>query len=249
MGDKVTLKLDKRELHGKKVIQLRRQGLVPGVIYGGGLEPVSVQAEAGEVAKVIARAGRSTPVHLPGFKRSLAMIKDIDMDPVRNRIRHVSFHAVKANEPVEAEVPIRLVGEGESVAEKAGLVVLQALDKILVKALPMDLPEALEADIRGLAEAGDRVTLGDIELPKGVELVDNDDGKKVDEDEEAPELTDLVVANVYEPSALQAANEAAGGDAEDESEVASENGSDSTQASDTTKSEGDDRLHDAPKAA
>lgn len=249
MGEKVTLKLEKRELHGKKVIQLRRQGLVPGVVYGGGLEPVSVQGDAGEIDKVVARAGTHTPVQLPGFKRSMAMIKDVDIDPVRGRIRHISLHAVKADEVVEAEVPIRLVGEGESVAEKAGLVVLQALDRILVKAVPMDLPEALEVDIRALAEAGDRVTLGDIKLPKGVELVDNDDGRKVEEGEEEPELTDLVVANVYEPSALQAANEAVGGDAEDESEVASDKGSDSTQASDTTKSEGDNRTHDAPKAA
>ncbi len=229
MGDKVTLKIDAREVHGKKVAQLRHQGLTPGVVYGAGMEPLSVQADTGEVLRAVAAAGKHTPVHLTGTKRRIAMIKDVDYDPTRHgRIRHVSFHAVKADEPVIAVVPIHLVGEGESPAEKAGLVVLQALDKIEVKALPMDLPESLEVSIVELAEAGDRVTVGDITMPSGVELVDHDDGRSDDEDEESEKqsVTDLVVANVYEPGALQAANEAAAGDATDDNadQVESDNG-------------------------
>lgn len=225
MGDKVSLKVDPREVHGKKVAKLRKEGLTPGVVYGPDMEPVAIQANEGEVRKVVARAGKHTPVNLTGSKRRIAMIKSVDYDPARaGYIRHVAFHAVKADEPVLAEVPIRLVGEGESVAEKGGLIVLQALDKIEVKALPMDLPEALEVSIIELAEVGDRVTLGDITMPAGVEIVERDDGREdvEDEDEERPTIMDLVVANVYEPGALAAANEAAGGDAEDESEVESE---------------------------
>jgi large subunit ribosomal protein L25 len=154
------------------------------------------------------------------------MIKSVDYDPTRHGVvRHVSFHAVKADEPVNAEVPIHLVGEGESAAEKAGLIVLQALDKIEVKALPMNLPEALEVSIVELADAGDRVTIGDIVLPEGVELVEHvDHHADADDDEEKPSITDLVVANVYEPSALQAQNEAAAGEGVDESDVESDNG-------------------------
>lgn len=226
MGDKISLKLDVRDVHGKKVARLRKDGLTPGVVYGHGIEPLAVQADAGELRKVVAHAGKHTPVSLTGVKRRIAMIKSVDYDPTRHgAIRHVSFHAVKADEPVHAEVPIRLVGEGESDAEKAGLVVLQALDKIEVKALPMDLPEALEVSIVALAEAGDRVTVGDIALPSGVELVEHVDHQaEADDEEEKPSITDLVVANVYEPSALQAANEAAAGDATDEEGVESENG-------------------------
>jgi len=231
MGDKITLKLEKRELHGKKAAKLRRDGLTPGVIYGGDLEPVTVQGNAQEVAKVVNRAGKHTPVHLPGFKRSIAMIKSVDYDPTRHgRIRHVSFHAIKANEKVTAEVPIRLAGMGESEAEKAGLIILQSLDKVEIKALPANLPEALEVSIVELHESGDRVTVGDIALPEGVELVEHDTGRVDEDDEEAekPSVTDLVVATVYEPSALAAANEAAAGDATDESEVESENGAEET---------------------
>jgi len=152
------------------------------------------------------------------------MIKSVEYDPAKHGvIRHVAFHAVRADEPVHAEVPVRLVGEGESAAERAGLVVLQTIEKLEVKALPMDLPEALEVSILELAEAGDRVTVGNIVLPQGVEIVEHSDGH-ADEDEETekPSIMDLVVASVYEPSALQAANEAAAGAAQDESEVAAE---------------------------
>ena len=151
------------------------------------------------------------------------MIKDVDVDPTRSRIRHVSFHAVNQNEPVVAEVPIHLVGEGESEAERAGLIVLQALDKIEIKALPLDLPEALEVSILNLKEAGEQITLGDIVLPANISFVEHMTGHE-EEDEEAPKLTDLVVASVYEPAALEAANEAAAGDATIDTEVEAENG-------------------------
>ncbi len=232
MGDKITLTVAAREVHGKKVAGLRKQGIIPGVVYGAGMEAINVQADEGEVSKVVKAAGRHTPVQLVGKKRRIAMIKDVDRDPVKNKIRHISFHAVRADEPVTAEVPIRLVGEGESAAERNGLVILQALEKLEVKALPMELPEALEVSIVELAEAGDRVTVADIKVPEGVEIVDNDDGRaEEDEEEEKPTILDLVIASVYEPSALQAANDAAGGDAEeaDADAVEAENGEEAAE--------------------
>lgn len=214
MGDKVNLTLDTRTEQGKKVAGLRKRGLVPGVVYGHGLDPILVQSEYNVLEKVVREAGRHTPVYMTvDGKQRITMIKDIDRDPVKSRIRHVSFHAVKADEAVTAEVPIRLMGEGESEAEKAGLIVLQAIEEVEIKAKPADLPDALEVSIVNLATTEDKLTLGDITLPKGVEYAD------------AEQDLELVIANVYEPAALQAANEAAGGDAEDESEVVAENGS------------------------
>ena len=233
MGDKVSLKVEAREIHGKKVRDLRRDGLTPGVVYGQGMEPILIQADSSEVRKVVASAGKHAPVSLTGAKRHIAMIKDVDYDPTRTgAIRHVSFHAVNADEPVHAIVPIRLMGVGESEAEKAGLIVLQALDKLEVKALPMDLPEALEISIAELREAGERVTVGDIVLPEGVEFVEHVDNRSSEEqdEDERQSIFDLVVANVYEPSALAAANDAAAGDAEDEAEVEAENGAEATPA-------------------
>lgn len=225
MGDKITLKVEERTVHGKKVAKLRKDGYTPGVVYGPGIDPQSVQVPEGELKRVVQAAGKHTPVHLTGSKRRIAMIKDVDIDPVKNAIQHISFHAVDANSPVVTEVPIRLVGEGESEAEKAGLVILQSLDSAEVRALPMDLPEALEVSVLNLKEAGDKLILGDVKLPEGVELVEHVHGSVEDDEEEKPSITDLQIASVWEPAALQAANEAAAGDADDESEVESDNGS------------------------
>ena len=87
MGDKVTLKLDERTVHGKKVAKLRREGLVPVVVYGPGIEPISAQVANNLVAKAYAEAGKHAPVHLTiGSKKKIAMIKDVDHDPVKRTI-------------------------------------------------------------------------------------------------------------------------------------------------------------------
>ncbi|MEO8691275.1 MAG: 50S ribosomal protein L25 [Candidatus Saccharimonas sp.] len=237
MGDKISLKIAPRTVFGKKVRKLREAGITPGVVYGPGMEPIAIQVDAGELRKVVTQAGKHTPVNLLGDKARIAMIKDVEYDPTKaGVIHHVSLHAVKANEPVVAEVPIRLIGVGESPAEKAGLVVLQALDRIEVRALPMNLPEAIELDISKLAVHGDRVTLGDAKLPEGVELVERDTGRE-EEGEERPLITDLVVANVYEPAALEAANDAAAGEAETEEEVVVEGEEKPVDGADAAKPE------------
>lgn len=227
MGDKITLKIDEREVHGKKVAQLRQSGLTPGVVYGPGMEPLSIQVPQNELEKVVQAAGKHTPVHLSGKKRRIAMIKEVDIDPAKNTISHISFHAVRADQPVVTEVPIHLIGLGESEAEKNGLIILQTLNHVKIKALPMDLPEALEISVIELKDESEKITLEAATLPEGVELVESDDGHIHDEEEAAERQTaaDQVVASVWEPAALQAANESTAGDAQDESEVASDNGS------------------------
>lgn len=230
MGDKINLKLDVRELQGKKVVKLRKEGLVPGVIYGHGFDPILVQSEYNVVEKVVREAGKHTPVHVTiDAKKKIALIKDIERDPVKARIKHVSFHAVKASDVVTAEVPIHLVGQGESAAEKAGLIVLQAIETVEVKAKPADLPDALEVSIVELTTDEDKITLAEVTLPEGVEYAD------------AEQSLELVVANVYEPAALEAANEAAAGDAEDPSaaEVEAENDADASQAAQVEGSQSD----------
>lgn len=248
MGDKISLTLDTRDVHGKKVAKLRKDGIVPAVIYGPGMDPVSVQIEDGVMTRLYRQAGTYTPVHLSvAGKKRIAMIKEVDRDPVKGTIRHVSFHAVKANEPVTAEVPIHLVGEGESEAEKNGLIILQNLDKIEVKALPMDLPESIEVSIVELKEAGEKVTLGDAKLDEGVEFVEHESGHGDEEEEDKQHVTDLMVASVWEPAALQAANEAAAGDATDESEVESDNGDDTDQDSQEHEDKPGGKGQDEPK--
>lgn len=209
----ISLRLTERTAVGKKAAKLRKEGMVPSVVYGGKSKAVSTQSPKVETTKVAHAAGKHTPVHLTiDGKKKLAIIKNIDFDPVKHTVRHVAFHTIKQNETIVTEVPIVLTGMGESAAEKAGLVILQALEKVEVKAKPADLPESLELSVVDLATDEDKLTMSDITLPEGVVFAD------VEQD------MDLVIANVYEPSALQAANEAAAGEAESETGVEAENG-------------------------
>ena len=221
----ISLKLDTRNITGKKAAKLRQAGVVPSVVYGGKSKPLSTQSDFVETTKVVRAAGKHSPVHLTiDGKKKLAIIKEIEYHPVKHLLRHVAFHTIKQNETITTEVPINLTGMGQSEAEKAGLVILQAIEKVEVKAIPANLPESLEISVDTLATTDDKITLADISLPEGVEFADNDQGME------------LVVANVYEPSALQAANDAAGGDAESEADVEAENGSDTDQTSQAEES-------------
>jgi large subunit ribosomal protein L25 len=232
----ILLKLDGRTAVGKKTAKLRQDGFIPSVVYGGHDAPIATQSPTVETTKVAHMAGKHTPVHLTiDGKKKLAIIKDIDIDPVKHMVRHIAFHTIHQNETITTEVPIILTGMGESLAEKAGLVVLQAIEKVAVKAVPARLPEAIEISILELATSEDKLTLGDIILPEGVEFADQDQD------------TALVVANTYEPGALQAANESAGGEAEDESAVVSENGADTPQDTQAEETKTGGKNQDEPK--
>ena len=118
---------------------------------------------------------------------------------------------------IDAEIEIVLTGKGESKAEKAGLMVMQVLDTVEVRALPNDMIQEVEVSIMDLENKGDKLSLADIKLPKGVEFTN----KELDMEQ--------AVANVVDPADIEAANEAAGGDATDESEVKAENGSEEAE--------------------
>ncbi len=170
-SDTIPVELQAREAVGKGLSHLRNDGKIPAVIHERGKESLHVMADYPALAKVYAQAGKHHPVQLRlGGKKQLAMIKDADFHPAKNRLRHVVFQAIKQNEKVTAEVPVSLVGE-EIPAEKASLIILTQLDTVEVEALPNDLPDRLEVDAMVLAEVGDKLTVADIKAPAGVTIV------------------------------------------------------------------------------
>jgi len=205
MAEEVLLELKKREVTGKAVKRLRQNGVVPAVIHDHGKESLHVEGNYLDMLKAYQKAGKHHPVSLKaGDKKFTALIRDVDIDPKKHQLRHVVFNAVKANEKVDAEIPVRIryaEGEESTPAERAGLIVLNQLDVVEVEALPRDLPDVLEFDGEKLAEVGDSATVADLIVPAGV---------TVKTEASHP------LATVFEPSALQAANDAAGGTAEEE---------------------------------
>jgi large subunit ribosomal protein L25 len=216
MVDKIELTVQDREVVGKKVSALRRRGLVPAVMYGQDFAAKSVMAEEVPMTKAVAKAGKHQPIEISiGSTKHLAMIMSTDFDPVKRKLRHVAFHVIDQNEEVETSIPVVVSGEGETPAEKAGLVVLTTIDSVEVRSLPNNLPEKLEVPGEKLAQVGGHATVSDIIVPKGVTVTSD------------PEQ---IIATVYEPSALQAANEAAGGEAE--TEALPEEDAETSEASD-----------------
>lgn len=163
----ISLKLQERTVTGKAVKSLRRDGHVPAVIHDHGNDSVVVMGPYVDILKAYEQAGKHHPLNLQvGDKKYMALIKEADFDPKKHQLRHVVFNAIKQNETVEAEIPVHLVGEIP--AEKTGLIVLKQLDHVMVEALPKDLVDVLEVSADGLQEIGDRITVGDLQVPQGV---------------------------------------------------------------------------------
>lgn len=190
------LVLEKRTEQGRKAKALRAAGLIPSVIYGA-TEPILASSAYNATEKVLLEAGYHSPVELLiEGKPQLAIAKSISVDPVSRRIINVEFQAVSADEIVEATAPIKIVNYEQSEASKLHYVLLQVMEEIGVKAKPSDLPEELVADGSKMAGLDAKLTLADLQMPAGVELVDK-------------ELSSAtVIANVYDPAAEAAAREA-----------------------------------------
>lgn len=191
------LSLSVRTETGKKALALREDGLIPSVIYGGKSE-ILAKSPYNETEKVLKLAGYHSPIDLVvDDKKTMAIVKSVQLDPVSRRIINVSFQEVSANKLVEATTPIVLSGFEASDASKAHLTLDQVLEEIDVKAKPADLPKELVIDASKLATTEDKIFIKDLALPAGVELAD----KELDEN--------TVIANVYDPAAEAAAREAA----------------------------------------
>ena len=136
------LALKKRELVGKKTKLLRKEGLIPSVVYGG-KEPILLASEYNPTEKVLNNAGYHSPVDLEiDGKNQLAIVKDIHVDPISRRIVNIEFQAISANEKVEATTPINIINFENSEASKIyHFAMTQALEEIDVKAKPADLPK------------------------------------------------------------------------------------------------------------
>lgn len=169
-SDTISLTLSKREVVGKQVRGLRREGKVPAVIHNHGKESIIVDASFVDITKVYNQAGKHHPVDLQvGSDKYLAIIRDVDLDPRKNTLRHVVFNAVRQNEKVQTEVPLKF--EGDSAAEKAGLMLLHQLETVDVEAIPRSLPDEIIVSVEALAEIGDKIMVADLKAPDGVTIL------------------------------------------------------------------------------
>jgi large subunit ribosomal protein L25 len=161
-----------RETTGKATRRLRRQGLLPAVVYGHNATPASIQLDTHDFERVFIRAGRTQLIDLVvGDGRAhKVLVKEVQLSPRHNTLVHVDFHQVSLREKLQVEVPIAVTGEAEpvSVGDADVLLVMHALR---VECLPSRIPEVIEVDISGLREVEAGVRVSELRLPDDVVAV------------------------------------------------------------------------------
>jgi large subunit ribosomal protein L25 len=179
MRAQVKLEVSKRSTMRKKVNALRRQDIIPGVIFGKGIEPMPVQVNY-KVFEQVYKQIHGTSIfdlNVEGVSMK-ALVHSLQRDKMNHRIRHIDFHKVDLKEKVSVEVPIVLVGESTLEDDGLGVVSQQAMS-LHVKCLPKDIPNEIEVD-RGLIKTKEGVIhVSDIKLPKGVALASESEKDRI----------------------------------------------------------------------
>lgn len=175
MSDRKTYELvvEAREQEKKISRKLRREGHVPGVVYGHNVPSVPIQVERRELDRVYLRAGSNSLVDLKvggGAEARKVFIHEVQRDPRTHTIRHVDFLVVNLREEITSAVPLVYVGESPIVANNEGVLLTQ-LDHVQVRCLPMDLPSQIEVDLSALDEIGKSLHVSDLTIPGNVTLL------------------------------------------------------------------------------
>ncbi|HEX8974543.1 MAG TPA: 50S ribosomal protein L25 [Patescibacteria group bacterium] len=175
MSKAITLKADVRELTGKKAKKLRKQDLIPAVMYGNKIAAQNLQVNELDFSRVYSKAGESALIELEvAGKKVNVLIHEIQHEPMSGRVSHVDFFQVNMKEEVETEIPLEFVGESEAVKALGGTLV-KNMDAVAVKCLPADLPEKFEINLSKLATFDDVITVADLKTSAKVEIMLEDE--------------------------------------------------------------------------
>jgi large subunit ribosomal protein L25 len=164
------IKLNKREVVGKKAKNLRAQNMVPANIYGPSRESVNVSIVPKEFRQAFQEAGynRLVDAEIEGEAKNVKVLfKEVQMDPVKDTPIHVSFYQVDMNKPINTSVPVVIEGVSPAVKNNLGLLV-NPFDALKIACLPSDIPEKFVIDVNKLENVGDSVHINDLVLPEGV---------------------------------------------------------------------------------
>jgi large subunit ribosomal protein L25 len=175
MSKVVELKSQPREVIGKKVKELRRQGELPAIVYGAGIEPTAIQLNSLDAEKVLAGVGSSTVIDLYiGDDLHKVLVRDLQRDVIQRNPIHIDFLKVAMDVKIDTVVPVELIGQSPAVQELGGVLVT-GLSEIEVEALPSDLPDRVTVDLEVLETFDDSITVGDLYLGEGVTVLTDSD--------------------------------------------------------------------------
>lgn len=202
--DQIVIEAQQRKLTGKKVAQLRRNGILPGVLYGRHLEkPIAIQMDYHTTSLLAQKLTSTTLVTLNlDEKKYNAIVRDRQRDVIFGRLTHLDFLAVVMDEVLRAAVSIELVGEAP-VLKAVDAVITQAVNSLELEALPADLPERIEVDISGLETPDDVITVKDLKLGDKVTVLTDPDEVIVSVTFAAQEVEPEEAATGEEPEVME----------------------------------------------
>jgi large subunit ribosomal protein L25 len=230
MAEEIVLTVEPRTERGRSdVRKLRAEGLLPGVIYGAGIEAAALSVPRSELLRVLHQHGAHplVTVKVNGGREYLALIKELQVDAVKQEALHVDFHRVQEDKPVQTEVEVTIVGTPAGV--KTGGILDVIVRTVAIEALPRDLPESIEFDASEM-DMGDTARVGELIAPRGVTILSDPEqtlatvvAPKVEEEVLSPEDAEALAAlSEEELAALKELAEAPAEEAEGEGEAAPE---------------------------
>ena len=200
---KISISATKREITGKKVKNLRKEGKLPAVLYGSGVDSVPITLDKKIVSRLLSNVGSSTLVviNLDGKEYS-TLVRERQKDPVSRALVHVDFQAVSLTEKVRAKVRIALEGEAPA-AKDYGAFIESGLEELEIECLPTDLIDQFVVDISVLKNIGDSLLVRDISLPDGIEVLED---------------PNAMIAMATPPASIEEEEEVEGGEVVEEGE-------------------------------
>lgn len=202
--EKLVIQATHRSVTGKKVGALRRDGKLPGILYGYQIDSTPILMELREASRVLAHASSSQliTINLDG-KEFATLVREKQRDFIKGTLLHVDFQVVSLTEKIRTSVGIELSGTSPAVKDYNGVVV-QELDEVEVEALPQDLPDKFVVDISGLTKIGDAVFVRDLNVPSGIEILNEPDEVVVIVTGAAPEISEEeITEEISEPEVIE----------------------------------------------
>ena len=236
-----TLKAEPRTVLGKKVKTIRREGLLPGNVYGKGLSSIALQVQLVDFEKIHKEVGDTGLIELElNGNHHPVLVKNLQMNFRSHTPLHADFYQVNMKEKVKANVPLIIIGEAKAVAEKVGIL-LQPLSEVEIEALPDHLAENIEVNVEHLAELDASITVGDLKAPEGVAILT------------APDQTVVKIAELVAPEPEPEAETEEGAEGETaegetpEGETAEGGGDKPTEGGDATERSAQDKKEEPAK--
>lgn len=160
--------------HSRDARRSRRAGSVPGVLYGGGSEPVSISINARDLRQTLAASGAVIDLSIDGGSAESVVVKDTQRHPVRGEIMHVDLLRVDLKQKIQSTVPLEVVDADESAGVKQGGIIEHLIREVTVEALPTDIPESVSVSVKDL-KVGHSLTLADATIDGDFSIVDDED--------------------------------------------------------------------------